>query len=330
MKNVFITGGAGYIGSHCAISLANNNYNPIILDNFSNSNLNVIKKLEKILKKKISYFNVDIRDKKKLKSIFRRKKCYAVIHCAGFKVVSESVRKPLHYFNNNIISTLSLLECMEEYKVFNLIFSSSANIYNDSQKLPLKETSKVGKTNNPYGNTKYIIERILFDLVKSDIRWCVRIARYFNPISNHSSCLIKEYTKGIPNNLFPSIMSVAQRKLKSLKVFGKNYNTKDGTGIRDYIHVMDLADGHVSMIKNNRLKKGIKIYNFGTGSGSSVLDLIKAFEKHTNVKIPYEFLKRRKGDVAISFCNPKKAFRELNWKAKFDLNQSILDIKKLI
>lgn len=330
MKNVFITGGAGYIGSHCAISLAKNNYNPIILDNFSNSNKSVIKKLEKIIKKKISFFKVDIRDKKKLKTIFKRKSCYAVIHCAGSKVVAESIQKPLHYFNNNIISTLSLLESMEDSRVFKLIFSSSANVYNDIQKLPLKETSKVGNTNNPYGSTKYIIERILADLVNFDNRWSVRIARYFNPISNHSSCLIRENTQGVPNNLFPSIISVAQGKLKLLKVFGKNYNTKDGTGVRDYIHVMDLADGHVAMIKNNRLKKGIKIYNFGTGKGSSVLDLIKVFEKQTEAKIPYEFIKRRKGDVAISFCNSNKALKELNWKAKFDLNQSVLDIKKLM
>ncbi len=330
MKNVFVTGGAGYIGSHCVVSLASNNFNPIILDNFSNSNPNVIKKIEKIIKKKITFFNVDIRNKKKLRLIFKKKNCYAVIHCAGFKSVHESVQKPVLYFDNNIVSTLSLIECMQKSGVFKLIFSSSANVYNDTQKLPLKESSKIGNTKNPYGNTKYIIERILNDLAKSDNKWSIRIARYFNPISNHPTCFIKENSKGIPNNLIPYIVRVAQKKLKFLKVFGKNYKTKDGTGVRDYIHVMDLADGHVAMIKNNRLKKGIKIYNFGTGKGSSVLDVIKAFEKQTAVKIPYKFAKRRKGDIAASFCNPKKALKELNWKAKFDLNQSMLDIKKII
>jgi UDP-glucose 4-epimerase len=330
VKNVFITGGAGYIGSHCVVSLANNNYNPIILDNFSNSNQSVIRKLETIIKKKITFFNVDIRNKKKLKSIFKKKSCYAVIHCAGFKDVGESVQRPIYYFDNNIVSTLSLLECMEDSRVFKLIFSSSANVYNDAQPLPLKETSKIGNTNNPYGNTKYIIERILTDLAKFDKRWSIRIARYFNPISNHSTCLIKENPKGIPNNLFPYIIRVAQKRLKSLKIFGKNYKTKDGTGVRDYIHVMDLADGHVAMIKNNRLKKGLKIYNFGTGKGSSVLDVIKAFEEQTEVKIPYKFIKRRKGDITASFCNSKKALKELNWKARFDLKHSMLHIRKII
>ena len=228
------------------------------------------------------------------------------------------------------MSTLSLLECMKDSKVFKLIFSSSATVYNAVQQLPLKETSKIGNTNNPYGNAKYIIERILMDLAKSDKRWSLRIARYFNPISNHSTCLIKENPKGIPNNLVPFIIRVAQKKLKSLKIFGKNYKTKDGTGVRDYIHVMDLAEGHVAMIKNNRLKKGLKIYNFGTGKGSSVLEVIKAFEKQTKIKIPYTFTKRRKGDIDISLCNSKKALKELNWKAKYSLNQSMLDLKKII
>lgn len=330
MKNVFITGGAGYIGSHCVVSLANNNYNPIILDNFSNSHRSVIKNLEKIIKKKITVFNVDIRNKKKLKSIFRKKSCYAVIHCAGYKAVAESLQRPMFYFDNNIMSTLSLLECMEDSGVFKIIFSSSAIVYNDAQPLPLKETSKIGNTNNPYGNTKYIIERILTDLSKSDKRWSIRIARYFNPISNHSTCLIKENPKGIPNNLVPYIIKVAQKKFKSLKVFGKNFKTKDGTGVRDYIHIMDLADGHIAMIKNNRLKKGLKIYNFGTGKGSSVLDVIKAFEEQTEIKIPYKFTKKRKGDIAVSFCDSKKALKELKWKARFSLKQSMLDIKKII
>ena len=329
LRNIFITGGAGYIGSHCVVSLVKNNFNPIILDNFSNSHKSIIQKLEKITNKKITFLNVDIRNKKKLRSIFKKNTCYAVIHCAGYKAVAESVKDPIKYFDNNIASTLSLLECMRDSKVFKLIFSSSATVYNAVQKLPFTETSKIGDTNNPYGSSKYIIERILMDIAKSDKRWSLRIARYFNPISNHPTCLIRENPKGIPNNLVPFIMRVAQKKIKSLKIFGKNYKTNDGTAIRDYIHVMDLADGHVEMIKNNRLKKGLKIYNFGSGKGSSVLEVIKAFEKQTEIKIANKFTNRRKGDIPVSLCNPKKASRELNWKAKYDLNQSMLDLKKI-
>lgn len=330
MKNIFITGGAGYIGSHCVISLVKNGYNPIILDNFSNSHKDVIKKLETIIGKKIDFYKIDLRNKRKLESIFRKHSCYAVIHCAGHKAVGDSLKRPISYFDNNIISTLSLLECMNKNNVFKIIFSSSATVYNDKGLPPWKETSKVGKTNNPYGTTKYIIERILMDLAKSNKTWCIRIARYFNPISNHSSGLIKENPKDIPNNLIPYIIKVAQKKLRILKVFGKNYNTKDGTCIRDYIHVMDLANAHVSMIKNNRLQKGLKVYNIGTGKGSSVLEVIKAFEKQVGISIPFKYTKKRIGDTAISFCNHKKAIKELKWKPKYSLDQAMMDIKKII
>ena len=330
MKNIFITGGAGYIGSHCVISLVKNGYNPIIIDNFSNSHKSVIKNLNTIVKKEIKYHNIDIKNKKKLRSVFKKYNCYAVIHCAGYKSVAESTEKPINYFENNIGSTLSLVECMEENNVFKLIFSSSANVYNDKQKLPLKETSKTGKINNPYGTTKYIIERILMDLANFDNRWSIRVARYFNPISNHSSGLLKESPTGVPDNLVPYIIKVAQKELPILKVFGKNYKTKDGTGVRDYIHVMDLADGHVKMIKENKMKKGLKIYNFGTGKGSSVLEMIKLFENKTKILIPYKITKKRKGDVAASFCSANKAIKELNWKCKYDLNQAIMDIKKIL
>ena len=228
------------------------------------------------------------------------------------------------------MSTLSLLECMKENNVFKLIFSSSATVYNDKQPLPFKETAKIGKTKNPYGNTKYIIERILMDLAKYDKRWSIRVARYFNPISNHSTGLIKENPKNIPTNLVPYIIKVAQKKLPFVKVFGKNYKTKDGTGVRDYIHVMDLAEGHVAMIKGNRMKKGLKIYNFGAGKGLSVLEVIRTFEKQTGRTITYKFTKQRKGDIATSYCSSKKALRELNWKTKFDLNQTMADIKKVL
>lgn len=331
MKNIFITGGAGYIGSHCAISLVKNGYNPIVLDNFSNSYQSIIEKLKIITKKKIIFYKIDLNDKKKLKSIFKKHQCFAVIHCAGFKAVGESVKNPIAYYNNNIGSTLSLLDCMQQNNVFKLIFSSSATVYNDLQSLPLEETSEVGSTKNPYGTTKYLIEQILADLVKYDNRWSIRIARYFNPISNHSSGLVKENPKSTPNNLIPYIVKVIKKKLPLLKVFGKNYKTKDGTGVRDYIHVVDLAEGHVAMIKNNRLqKRGLKVYNFGTGEGKSVLDVIKAFEKHIGKLIPYKIAKRRKGDVATCYCDPGKALRELNWKTKNDFDQAILDIKKTL
>lgn len=329
MKNVFITGGTGYIGSHCAVSLINNGYNPIILDNFSNSYPKTIKKIELITKKKIIFYKIDLKNKEKLSKIFKKHSCYAIIHCAGYKAVGESVEKPIHYFENNIGTTLSLLSCMEENKVFKIIFSSSATVYNVSQPLPWKENDKVGETTNPYGNSKYIIERILIDLAKFDKRWSIRIARYFNPIGNHSSGQLEENPKGIPNNLVPFIIKVAQKKLPLLNIFGNNYKTKDGTCIRDYIHVMDLAEGHVAMIINNRLTKGIKIYNFGTGNGLSVLDVIKEFEIKTGILIPYKFSKKRKGDAEASFCSPKKAQEELNWKAKFGLSQAMIDIKKI-
>jgi UDP-glucose 4-epimerase len=330
LKNIFITGGAGYIGSHCVVSLVKSGYNPIVLDNFSTSHHSVVKNLEIITDKKITFYNINIKNKKKLKSIFKKHTCYAVIHCAGFKSIAESVQKPILYFDNNIGSTLSLLECMRESNVFKLIFSSSAAVYDDNQSLPLKETANIGNIKNPYSNTKYIIERILMDLAKSDNRWSIRIARYFNPVSNHLSGIIKENPKGIPNNLVPCIIKAAQKKFSVLKIFGKNYKTKDGTGVRDYIHVMDLADGHVAMIKKNRLKKGLKIYNFGTGKGSSVLEVIKVFKEQTGIPISFKFVKRRKGDVTASFCNPKKALKELNWKCKFDLEQAMTDIKKIL
>lgn len=329
-KKVLITGGAGYIGSHCVVSLIKNNYTPIILDNFSNSYPAIIRNLEIITKKKITFYNVDLRNKKKLKSILKKHNIYCVIHCAGFKAVEESIEKPLSYFDNNIGSTLSLLECMQEKKIFKLIFSSSATVYNHKQPLPLKETSKIGKPKNPYGTSKYIVEQVLMDLAKFDKRWSIRIARYFNPISNHSSGLIKESPRGIPNNLIPYIVKVAQKKLPFLKVFGKNYPTKDGTCIRDYIHVVDLAEGHIAMLKKEKLKEGIKVYNFGTGKGSSVLKVIYAFEKKTGKSIPFKFTKRRPGDIVTSFCSPKKALKELNWKAHFNLDKAMNDIKKIV
>ena len=330
MKKIFVTGGAGYIGSHCVIALIKNGYTAIILDDFSNSKKSIIKKLEIITNKKIIFYKIDIRDKKKLRSIFRKHSCYAVIHCAGLKAVGESVERPISYFENNIGSTLSLLECMKEKNIFKIIFSSTASVYDENQLLPFSEKSKIGNTKNPYSTSKYIIESILRDLVKSDNKWSIRTARYFNPIGNHYSGLIREDPKGKPNNLVPYITRVIEKKLPILNIYGRNYKTKDGTGVRDYIHVMDLAEAHIEMINNNRLKKGLKIYNFGTGKGLSVLDVIKKFETQLGISIPYKFAKRRNGDAAISICNPKKALKDLNWKAKFNLEQAVMDIAKRI
>ena len=330
LKKIAVTGGAGYIGSHCVISLINEGYKPIIVDNFSNSYSGVIKKIELITKKKITFYKVDLTDKKKLEKIFKKHNFFSVIHFAGYKAVGESIEKPISYYNNNIVSTLNLLECMKKNKVYNLIFSSSATVYNESKSLTLKESGKIGNTKNPYGSSKFIIEKILMDLAKFDNKWSIRIARYFNPISNHSSGLIKETPKGVPTNLVPYIIKVAQKKLPLLKVFGKNYKTKDGTAIRDYIHVMDLANGHVDMIKKNRMDKGLKIYNFGTGKGSSVLEVVEIFEKQTGISIPYKFTKKRKGDASVTICSPNKALKEINWKNKYDLKQAMMDIKKIL
>lgn len=326
-KNILLTGGAGYIGSHTCVALANCGYTPIIIDNFSNSSVKVIKKLNKILKKKILFYNIDLSNKSKLLSIFKSKKINSVIHFAGLKSVNESLQEPLKYFNNNIQSTLSLLECMQKTKVFEIIFSSSATVYNSEQFLPWKETGSIGKTINPYGTSKYILERILADVASSDPRWNIKIARYFNPISNHSSGLIADNPVGVPENLVPAIIKVAKRKLPYLKVYGKNYKTKDGTCIRDYIHVMDLAEGHIAMLKNNKPKKGVKVYNFGNGKGFTVLEVIREFEKQTGILIPIKFTSRRKGDAPISFCSSDKAFRHLSWKAKRNLKECMINIK---
>ena len=330
IRKIFVTGGAGYIGSHCVISLIKEGFLPIIIDNFSNSYPSVIKKIELIIKKKIIFYNIDLKNKKKLNKIFKKHNCYSVIHCAGYKAVGESIVKPISYFENNIGSTLSLLECMNENNVHKIIFSSSAVVYNEGQTIYLNENRKIGKTINPYGNSKYIIERILKDIAKHNKKWNISIARYFNPISNHPSGLIKENPKGIPNNLIPILIKVAQKKIPLLKVFGKNYNTKDGTCVRDYIHVMDLANGHISILKNTVNKNGFNVFNFGTGRGSTVLEVINAFERQTGKSITYKFSKRRDGDVTHSVCSPKKAIRELKWKAKYDLDQSMFDIKNII
>lgn len=331
-KKVCITGGAGYVGSHCAVKLIENGYDLIILDNFSNSSFSVIKKIEKLTKKKIIFYKVDLKDKVKMKYIFRKYEFNTVIHCAGYKSVSDSVKNPISYFDNNIQSTISLLEVMNEKKKPRLIFSSSASVYKDRQKLPWKETSKVGNNSNPYAVSKYIIEEILINFSRFEPRWKIGIARYFNPISNHSSGLLNDNfnKKKIPTNLLPSIVNVAKKKNKNLKIFGDNYNTRDGTCIRDYIHVMDLAEGHIAILKNIEKIKSAEIFNLGTGYGHTVLEVVKKFEKIVGIKIPIKIVKRRQGDVPISFCSPKKALNKLSWKAKYTIDQSIIDIKSVL
>jgi UDP-glucose 4-epimerase len=330
MKKILITGGAGYVGSHCVISLAEQGYVPIIIDNFSNSKKNVIKKLELITKNRIIFYNVDLRDRIKINSIFRQHRFYAVIHCAALKSVPKSMENPIIYFDNNIQSTLSLVDCMNKHKIFKFIYSSSATVYDSEQSLPFKETSRTGNTNNPYGTSKYIGERILFDIAQMNIKWRIGIARYFNPIGNHFSGFIKDNYSNLGANLIPYIVKVAQKKFSYLKIYGKNYNTKDGTCIRDYLHVVDLANAHVAMLKNINKFKNIDIYNFGSGKGTTVLELVKAFENEVGITIPFKFVKERKGDVPVSFCNPLKAFKRLSWKPARNLARAMIDIKATI
>ncbi len=317
---VLVTGGTGYIGSHTCVELLSNGDEVIIVDNLSNSKIEVLDEIKKITGKDVKFYEYDVCDKDCLRKIFKENEIDAVIHFAGFKSVSESVKKPLMYYRNNIDSTLSLCETMEEFNCKKLIFSSSATVYGTPKKLPLTEDMEVGGTTNPYGSTKLYIEGILKDLYKSDNEWKIVLLRYFNPVGAHSSGLIGENPNGIPNNLMPYIMKVAVGELDHLNIFGNDYNTKDGTGIRDYIHVVDLAKGHIRALENIDNNKDIKIYNLGTGTGYSVLDMVKAFEKTNSIKIPYVIAPRRDGDVAECYADSSKALKELNWKAELSLD----------
>jgi UDP-glucose 4-epimerase len=330
MKTILVTGGTGYIGSHCVVSLSKKGIRPIVVDNFSNSRHDIIYKIEQIVKKKIIFYKIDLRDKVKLNLIFKKHKIFSVIHCAGYKSITESIEKPIKYFDNNINSTLSLVDVMNKNKVYKLIFSSSATVYNQDQPLPWKENYKVGDVTSPYGMSKYLIENILKNISLNNKKLKIVIARYFNPISNHSSGLIFENPKGKPNNLMPYIVKVAQRKLPCLYVYGNNYPTRDGTCIRDYIHVMDLADGHVALLKIFKKINNFEIFNFGTGKVVSVLEIIKTFTQVTGINIPIKYTKRRKGDLPEFYCCPKKAKRILKWKSKRNLNISMYDIIKVL
>lgn len=319
---ILVTGGCGYIGSHTCVELLDTGYEVVVVDNLSNSKVDVVNKIEEITNKDIKFYEGDVCDKKFLKSIFLENKIDAVIHFAGYKAVGESVKKPLLYYRNNIDSTLNLCEVMSDFNCKKLIFSSSATVYGNPETLPLTEKSKVGGTTNPYGTTKLYIEGILKDLYASDNSWSIVILRYFNPVGAHQSGLIGENPNGIPNNLMPYIMKVAVGELEYLNVFGDDYNTYDGTGVRDYIHVVDLAKGHIKAI--NKLKdSGVNIYNLGTGIGYSVLEIVKTFEKVNKVNIPYIISPRREGDIAACYADSSLALKELGWKANLKLEDMV-------
>lgn len=319
---ILVTGGTGYIGSHTAVELLNSNYEIVIVDNLSNSKIEVVDKIKQITGKDFKFYQIDLRDKDKLSNIFKENKIDAVIHFAGLKAVGESVKKPLLYYRNNLDSTLTLCEVMNEYNVKKLVFSSSATVYGRQKVLPIKETASLSTT-NPYGSTKLFIEYILDDIYKSDNEWSIIKLRYFNPVGAHVSGIIGEDPNGIPNNLMPYISKVATKELPYLNVFGNDYNTKDGTGVRDYIHVVDLAKGHLKALEYIDNNKGSIAVNLGTGVGYSVLDIVKSYEKVNNIEIPYKIVDRRDGDIEECYADPSKAYELLNWKTEKTLDDMV-------
>ena len=323
---ILLPGGAGYIGSHTAVELLNEGEEIVIVDNFSNSKPEVLDKIKQITGKNFKFYELDCLDKQALEKVFKENNIEAVINFAGLKAVGESVKKPLEYYMNNIAGALTVLEVMKEYNCKKFIFSSSATVYGEPEKIPLTEDCKTGGTTNPYGTTKLFIEKILQDLYKSDNEWDICILRYFNPVGSHESGLIGEEPQGIPNNLMPYIVRVASGQLKELSVFGNDYNTPDGTGVRDYIHVVDLARGHLKALKKiEKEGKGLYIYNLGTGNGYSVLDMVRAFEKATGKKVPYKIAPRREGDIATCYADCTKANKELGWIAEKTLEDMCKD-----
>lgn len=322
---ILLTGGAGYIGSHTAIELINAGYDVIIADNLSNSSGKVIDRIERITGKRPKFYKIDISKKAALSKVFDENKIKGVIHFAGFKCVPESIEKPIKYYRNNIDTTLTLLEVMEKYNCKKFVFSSSATVYGNSNPVPLTEDMPTGGITNPYGRTKLMIEDILKDVAVSAKDFSVILLRYFNPIGAHPSGIIGEAPDGIPNNLMPYITQTAVGKRKVLTVYGNDYNTHDGTGVRDYIHVVDLARGHVAAIKYTEEHNGAEIINLGTGTGSSVLDLVKAFEKANNLKIPITIGERRPGDIDVSYASVEKAKKLLNWETKLTFEDMCRD-----
>lgn len=324
--SILVTGGTGYIGSHTVVELLKKGKEVVIVDNLINSSIEVLDKIKEITGKEAKFYKVDVLDKESLARVFKENQITEVIHFAGLKAVGESVQRPLEYYHNNLTGTLVLLDVMREYGCKKIVFSSSATVYGTQDTPKLVETMGRGETTNPYGTTKAMIERILEDLYVSDNTWDIVILRYFNPIGAHESGLIGDNPNGIPNNLMPYIQKVAVGKLKELSVFGNDYNTKDGTGVRDYIHVVDLALGHIKAIeKLEKEPSGVYIYNLGSGTGYSVLDIVTTFEKVNNIKIPYKIVERRAGDVAACFSDPSKAKVELNWWTEKSLDDMCRD-----
>ena len=320
---ILVTGGAGYIGSHTCVELLNNDYEVVVVDNLYNSCEEALNRVEKITGKTLTFYEGDLLDRNLMEDIFDRERPEAVIHFAGYKAVGESVEKPIEYYHNNITGTLSLCDVMRRYDCKKIVFSSSATVYGDPAFVPITEDCPKGVITNPYGQTKSMIEQILTDIQVSDPEWNVTLLRYFNPIGAHSTGLIGEDPKGIPNNLVPYIARVAVGKLEKLGVFGNDYDTPDGTGVRDYIHVVDLAAGHVKALQH--MKPGVSIYNLGTGQGYSVLDVVKAYGKACGKEIPYEIKPRRAGDIATCYSDPTKAKTELGWEAKYGIEEMCRD-----
>ena len=324
MKTILVTGGAGFIGSHTVVELLESGYDVTVVDNLCNSCEEALRRVRAITGKDFRFYNADIRDRDAMEKVFTENDIGAVIHFAGLKAVGESCRKPLEYYDNNIYGTLVLLEVMRAHNVKTIVFSSSATVYGVPERLPLDETCRTGGVTNPYGATKYYLEGILTDVWKADNEWNVILLRYFNPVGAHESGLIGEDPKGIPNNLMPYVAQVATGKLDKIRVFGNDYDTPDGTGVRDYIHVVDLARGHIAAL-THCTEPGVHIYNLGTGKGYSVLDLIHAFEKACGKALPYEIPPRRPGDVDANYACPDKAARDLEWHAEYDLERMCVD-----
>ena len=322
---ILVTGGAGYIGSHTCIELLNEGYEIVVVDNLYNSSEKALERVEQITGKKVKFYKADILDKEAMSEIFDKEEIDSVIHFAGLKAVGESVAKPLEYYHNNMTGTFNLCDVMRKHGVKNIIFSSSATVYGDPAFIPITEECPKGQITNPYGQTKGMLEQVLTDLHISDPEWNVVLLRYFNPIGAHKSGLIGEDPKGIPNNLVPYIAQVAVGKLECLGVFGNDYNTHDGTGVRDYIHVVDLARGHVKALKKFGDKPDVYIYNLGTGTGYSVLDVVKAFEKACGKEIKYQIKDRRPGDIATCYADPSKAKQELGWEAEYGIEEMCED-----
>ncbi|MBQ1457993.1 MAG: UDP-glucose 4-epimerase GalE [Butyrivibrio sp.] len=322
---ILVTGGTGYIGSHTVVELQSAGYDVVVMDNLSNSSMKVLDRIEAITGKKVPFYEADIRNREDLEKIFSNEKIDAVIHFAGLKAVGESVQKPWEYYENNISGTLTLLDEMKKHNVKNIIFSSSATVYGNPAIIPITEECPKGVCTNPYGWTKHMLEQILTDIQKADNEWNVVLLRYFNPIGAHKSGTMGENPNGIPNNLMPYITQVAVGKLDHLNVFGDDYDTPDGTGVRDYIHVVDLAKGHVKALKKLEPGTGLSLYNLGTGVGYSVLDIVKNFEEANGVKIPYEIAPRRAGDIATCYSDASKAEKELGWKAENGIREMCED-----